>query len=116
MKGIWFWPSDVKEQVKVLRKILASESILAALTALSKSKEGLSNAQLDSAMGSFSQWNTRWIIDQLLSLGFIEYKVEWFGDAGKYVLTELGKDILRRLTGQPPQQAVAPVPIPKPAA
>src|SRR2546422_7656618 len=116
MQGIWFWPSDAKGQLKVLRKIMASEPILAALTALSKSKEGLSNAQLDSAMGSFSQWNTRWIIDQLLSLGFIEYRVEWFGDAGKYVLTELGKDILRRLIGQPPQQAVAPAPIPKPAA
>ena len=75
MKGIWFWPSDAKGQLKVLRKIMASEPILAALTALSKSKEGLSNAQLDSAMGSFSQWSTRWIIDQLLSLGFIEYRV-----------------------------------------
>ena len=115
MKGVWFWPSDAKEQEKILRKIMASEPILAALTALSKSKEGQSNAQLDSALASFSQWNTRSIIDQLLSLGFVEYKIEWFGDAGKYVLTELGKDVLRRLTGQPQQQMVAPLPIPKPA-
>ncbi len=117
MKGLWFWPpNDSKKQEKVLRDIRASESILAALTALSKNKDGLSNAQLDAAMASFSQWNTRWTIEQLLSLGFIEYKIEWFGDAGKYVLTELGKEILGRLTGKPQQQVVAQVPVPKPPA
>jgi hypothetical protein len=116
MKGIWFWPSDPKEQEKVLKDIRASEPILAALTALSKSKDGLSNAQLDIAIGSFSQWYTRWMIERLLSLGFVEYKVEWFGDPGKYVLTDLGREVLRRLTGQPPQPVVAaPVPVPKPA-
>ena len=115
-KGIWVWPSDPKEQEKVLAEIRASEWSLAALTALSKSKDGLSNAQLDIAMASFSQWNTRWYIEQLLSLGFIEYKIEWIGDAGKYMLTDLGKEILRRLTGQPLPPVAAPVPVAKPAA
>ncbi len=116
MKGIWFWPNEPKQQEKVLRDIQTSEPILAALTALTKSKDGLSNAQFDVAMATFSQWNARWTIEQLLSLGFIEYKVELFGDAGKYVLTELGKNVLGRLTGKPQQQVVAQAPAPKPPA
>ncbi len=112
MKGIWFWPPDAREQAKILKKVAASESMLTILTALSKSKDGLSNAQIDSVTSSYSQWNSLWAIRPLLSLGFVEYKTEWFGDAGKYVLTELGKDVLVRLTGKP-RQVVAQVPAPK---
>src|SRR5438309_11334045 len=96
-KGIWVWPSDPKEQEKVLAEIRASVWSLAALTALSESKDGLSNAQLDIAMAGFSQWNTRWYIEQLLSLRFIASSIEWFGDAGNYMLTGIVEEYPRRL-------------------
>ena len=115
MKGVWLWPADAKGQAKVLKNVFASEPILATLTALSKNKEGLSNAQLDVAVNSFSQWNARSIIEQLLSLGFTQYRIEWFGDAGKYVLTDLGTEVLRRLSGQPQQSPAPQAPMPKPA-
>ena len=115
MKGVWFWPADAKGQARVLRNVLASEPMLAVLSALSKRKEGLSNAQIDVAMNSFSQWNARSIIDELLSLGFMQYRIEWFGDAGKYMLTDLGTEVLGRLSGQPQQPPAPHAPASKPA-
>ncbi len=101
MKGIWSWPTEEKRQDKIIRNITASSSMLAVLIALSKNKNGLSNAQIDIAVANFSQWNTLWTLRQLLALGFVECKMELFGNSGKYVLTELGMRIAQKLTEQP---------------
>jgi hypothetical protein len=97
MKGIWSWPTEEKQQNRVIRNIAASSPMLTILTALSKNKDGLSNAQIDIAMNNFSQWNTLWALRQLLALGFIEYKIELFGNSSRYVLTELGTTIVQNL-------------------
>lgn len=104
-KGLWVWPADQREQAKTLRRVAASRHIMAALGALSKSKGGLSNAQLDDAISDNSNWMTRWVIDQLVSLGFAEYHVDFFGGPGKYMLTELGTRAYGFITGKPVQQA-----------
>lgn len=80
--------------------------MLAVLTTLSKNKNGLSNAQIDIAVTNFSQWNTLWTLRQLLALGFVECKMEFFGNSGNYVLTELGMKITQKLTIQPSQSQV----------
>jgi hypothetical protein len=97
MKGIWFWPTEVKEQDKILRRILREDELIAILVALAKSPEGLSNAQLDRLLGNNSQWRTLLHTKELMALGFIEYYVQFFGDAGKYQLTELGRTIVSRI-------------------
>ncbi len=73
------------------------------MQAIAKSKDGLSNAQIDDALSEYSHWQTRWVVDQLISLGFADYKVDLFGGPGKYVLTELGKNALSVITGKPVQ-------------
>jgi hypothetical protein len=116
-KGLWVWPSDPKAQRKVLRRVAASPHLMAALTALVKSKEGLSNAELDMAIDDNSEWMTLWMIRQLTSLGFIDYDVHFFGEPGKYQLTDLGRAALSMMTGQPlPQKPHAPVTPPAQAA
>ena len=89
---------------------------MAALKAISKSKEGLSNAELDDALSDNSNWMTAWATRQLTSLSFIEYKVDFFGNPGRYTLTDLGKDVFQRLTGQPVavKPAVQAAPPPRP--
>ena len=34
---------------------------------------------------------------ELMALGFVQYDVQFFGDPGKYQLTDLGKTIVSRL-------------------
>jgi len=121
--GLWVWPSDPKGQRKVLRQVAASPHLVAALTALAKSKGGLSNAELDDAISDNSEWMTLWVIRQLTSLGFIEFKIDLFGDPAKYRLTELGRQALSIITGQPLRKPPAPAPtrapvppVPQPAA
>ena len=70
------------------------------LAALAKSKDGLSNAQIDNMLANNSQWITARHLGKLMALGFVEYEVEIFGDAGMYTLTELGKTVLPTITGQ----------------
>jgi hypothetical protein len=108
--GLWIWPSDVKAQQEVLRKVAASPHLLQALTYLMSSKEGLSNSELDDLTADNSNWMTLWTVKQLTSLGFIEYKVDFFGGPAWYQLTELGRNALGMITGQlvqqkPPAQA-----------
>ena len=110
--GLWVWPTDAKAQRRALRKVSGSEHLVAAMQAIMKSKDGLSNAQIDDAMSDFSHWQTRWVVDQLISLGFADYKVDFFGGPGKYVLTELGRNALSVITGKPVQ---APPPAPNPS-
>ncbi len=108
MKGIWVWPESESGQKKTVDKIRNSERLLGILSAIAKNKDGLSNAQIDLAVKNNSQWNTRWPVSELLGLGLMEYKVNLFGDAGKYTITELGKNVLQSVSSQlqsnPPAQ------------
>jgi len=127
-KGLWIWPSDSKAQRRVLRKMMASPHLMAALTAIGKSKDGMSNAELDDAINDSSEWTTLWIVRQLMALGFLEFKVDFFGNPAKYQLTETGRVALATIIGQsippkppsaaPPQsQPATPAPsAPRPAA
>lgn len=117
-KGVWVWPSDPKQQRKVLRKVAGSEHLMAAMTALAKSKEGMSDSELADVVTDGSEWPTLWVVRQLTSVGFIEYKVDFFGNAAKYQLAEPGRVALSMITGQPlPQKTPLPTPqVPQPAA
>jgi len=111
--GLWVWPADAKAQRRMLRKVSQSEHLMTAMQSLVKSSDGLSNARIDDALSEYSHWQTRWVVDQLISLGFADYKVDFFGGPGKYVLTELGRNALSAITGKPVQaQPQAPVPPP----
>jgi len=114
--GLWVWPTDSKAQRRILRKVARSEHLVVALQAMSKSSAGLSNAQVDDALSEYSHWQTRWVVEQLISLGFSDYKVDFFGGPGKYVLTELGKNALSAITGKPVQVPTAPPQPSKPPA
>jgi len=97
MKGIWTWPSEPKAQDKILRKIAQEAELTAILLLLAKNPEGLSNAQIDKLLSNNSQWRTLSHLKELLALGFIEYRVQFFGDPGKYTLTELGKTVVPKI-------------------
>jgi len=101
--GLWIWPVDTKSRGKVLREVGASPQLLNAMTLLMKSKEGLSNSELDDMTADNSNCFTLWILRQLTSLGFIEFRVDLFGGPAKYRLTDLGKTSLGTITGQPAQ-------------
>jgi hypothetical protein len=111
-KGLWIWPSDFKAQRIALRKVAASPHLMAALTAIGKSRDGMSDAELDDAISDNSEWTTLWVIRQLTALGFVEFKVDLFGNPAKYQLTDAGRNALATITGQPPSPkppAVAPL-------
>lgn len=103
--GLWIWPSDTKSQQKVLQMVAASPQLLNVMTFLMKNKEGLSNSELDDLTADNSNWLTLWTLRQLTSLGFVEYKVDFFGGPARYSLTELGKNTLGIVTGKPVQQS-----------
>ncbi|MDG6982993.1 MAG: hypothetical protein JRN28_00320 [Nitrososphaerota archaeon] len=118
-KGLWVWPVDSRGQRSVLRQVAASPHLMAALTALVKSKEGgMSNAELHDAISDSAEWTTLWVVRQLTSLGFIVYKVDFFGNPARYQLTDQGRVAFSTITGQPlPKPAApAPNPVPQPAA
>jgi hypothetical protein len=97
MREIWVWPSEPREQSKTLRKIMEEDEFVTILAALANNQGGLSNAQLDKLLGNNSQWRTLPHLKELIALGFIQYAVEFFGDPGKYQLTELGVAIVSRI-------------------
>ena len=97
MKGIWTWPSQPEEQAKVLRRVMQEDELVTILFALTKSPNGLSNAQLDRLLMNNSQWRTLSHMKELMALGFVEYNVHFFGEAGKYELTDLGKTATSRI-------------------
>jgi len=97
MKGIWVWPSDPNDQEKTLRRIMEEDELVTILAALAKSPEGLSNAQLDRLLSNNSQWRTLSHMKELMALGFAQYNVQFFGDAGMYQLTDLGKTITSKI-------------------
>jgi|ERR1700730_3571118 hypothetical protein len=100
MNGIWFWPSEAKEQTKVLQRIRREDELTTIVAALAKGQEGLSNAQVDNLLRNNSQWRTLIHMEELTALGFVEYKVQIFGDPGKYHLTDLGRSLLAQITGK----------------
>ena len=97
MKGIWTWPADLKDQDKALRKIMEEDELVTILVALAKNPEGLSNAQLDRLLSNNSQWRTLSHLKELMALGFIQYRVQFFGEAGRYELTDLGRTVVPRM-------------------
>jgi DNA-binding HxlR family transcriptional regulator len=97
MKGIWMWPSEPKEQDKVLRRITQEDELVIILVALTKNPNGLSNAQLDKLLTNNSQWRTLSHMKELMALGFVQYNVQFFGEAGKYELTNLGRTMMSRI-------------------
>ena len=97
MKGIWAWPSEPGDQEKILRKIVEEDELVTILAALAKSPEGLSNAQLDRLLSNNSQWRTLPHMKELIALGFVQYHVQFFGEAGKYELTDLGKTVVSKI-------------------
>jgi hypothetical protein len=118
-KGLWVWPEDQKGQRRTLRKVSDSPHLMTALTALAKSKDGLSNSELGEAVEGGSEWPTLWVIRQLTSLGFVDFKVDFFGNPARYQLTEQGRAALAAITGQPlakpPAVPAAQASAPKPA-
>lgn len=102
--GLWVWPSDARAQRRTLRRVSKSQRLMAAMQAITKSKGGLSNAEIDDALSEYSNWQTLWVVNQLISLGFAEYKVDFFGEPGKYMLTELGRNVFSAITGKPGQK------------
>ena len=117
-KGLWIWPSDPRAQRRVLRNVAGSPHLMAALAAIGKSKEGMSDSELTDAINNTSEWTTLWVVRQLTSLSFIEYKVDYFGNPATYQLTEAGRAALAIITGQPlPQKPPQPPPpAPQPVA
>ena len=116
-EGIWIWPSDPKGQRKVLKRVAESPHLVASLAAIAKSSEGMSNAEVAEVFSDGSEWPTLWVIRQLTSLGFIEFKVEFFGNPARYQVTPQGRIALSMLTGQPLPKPPAPAsPAPQPAA
>jgi len=116
-KGLWVWPSEPKSQRRVLRKVADSPHLMAGMAAIAKSKEGTSNAEFDDATNGSSEWTTLWVVRQLTSLGFIELKVDFFGNPARYQMTELGRASLSMITGQPlPKPPTPTPPVAQPAA
>jgi len=115
-KGLWVWPSDPKAQRRVLRKVAADSHLMAALAAIGKSKEGLSNSELADAINDTSEWTTLWVVRQLTALGFIEFKVDFFGNPARYQVTEAGRTALSTITGQPPPPKPQAPAVPAPPA
>lgn len=97
MKGIWTWPSEPKEHEKILRQIEQEDELVEILSALQKNPHGLSNAQLDRLLTNNSQWRTLPHMNELIALKLVQYHVQFFGEAGLYELTDLGKTIISAL-------------------
>ena len=117
-QGLWVWPSDPKAQARVLAKVAESDHLKKALAGLAKSKDGMSNSELDDMLADNSNWMTLWVVRQLTSLGFVEYNVDLFGEPAKYRLSELGRSAFSYVTGQPVQAKApaSPAPVQPPAA
>ena len=116
--GLWLWPADEKAQRTMLGKVADAKHLVPAMVAIAKSKEGLSNAEVDDVLGDNSEWMTLWVVRQLTSLGFIEFKVDLFGGPARYQLTDRGRNVLSVITGKPVQQRppTPPSVAPQPAA
>jgi len=97
MRGLWTWPSEPSQQDDALRKVAREDELGAILKTLAANPEGLSNAQLDRHLNNNSQWRTLPHVEELIALGFVRYKIQFFGEAGKYELTDLGSSALSKI-------------------
>jgi len=93
-----------------------SPHLMAALGGIAKSKEGMSNSELDELLADNSNWMTLWPVRQLPALGFVEYKVDFFGGPAKYTATDLGNNALAAMTGKPAPQVQPAAPATQPQA
>jgi len=99
--GIWVWPTDPKTQRRTLRKVSRSPQLSTLLKAIAGSSEGLSNPEVSEVLRNDSGWLAIWAVRQLLSLGFVTYKTDLFGEPSRYVITDLGKRAAAIISGQP---------------
>ena len=99
--GIWVWPTDPKMQRRTLRKVSRSPQLSTLLKAIAESSEGLSNPEVSEVLRNDSGWLAIWAVRQLLSLGFVTYKTDLFGEPSRYVITDLGKRAAAIISGQP---------------
>ena len=99
--GIWVWPTDQKTQRRTLRKVSRSPQLSTLLKAIAGSSEGLSNPEVSEVLGNDSGWLAIWAVRQLLSLGFVTYKTDLFGEPSRYLITDLGKRAAAIISGQP---------------
>jgi len=99
-KGPWVMASDERTQRRITKEVSQSKRLLTALMAIMKRTEGLSNAELDDLTSDNSSWMTITVMRELLSLGLVEYRVDLFGNPGRYTLTDLGRTIIQNITGQ----------------
>jgi hypothetical protein len=103
-KGLWIWPADPRGQKRILHKIVGSRHVIMALQGIARSKNGMTNSEIDELLGDNSEWITLWAVRQLTALGFIEYNVDLFGGPAKYMITDLGRNSLATISGQQPLQ------------
>jgi hypothetical protein len=68
---------------------------------IANSRVGLSNAAVDSALGTSSQWVIRDKLMKLLEFGLIEYDVDFFGEPGIYSITPFGIEVYKVIQGVP---------------
>ncbi|MDG6977491.1 MAG: hypothetical protein JRN58_00225 [Nitrososphaerota archaeon] len=97
MRGLWRWPSEQSDQERTLRQIAEEDELGTIMLALSTDSSGLSNAQIDRLLKNNSQWRTLRHMKELIALGFVNYKVQYFGEAGRYELTDLGRSALSNI-------------------
>lgn len=98
----WPWTKSYSNKQNQLYNLLDRDSHLRnILVLLSRSESGLSNAEIDTALSNHSQWTTIQHLRELMVVGLIEYRLELFGNPGKYLITALGLSMLERTGTQP---------------
>ena len=95
MKGDWSWSEQ--DRSSILQKLRTSSRITILRALKAKDDVGLSNAEIDSLLETSSQWLVFWELRELMALGVAKYEVQFFGEPGKYKLTESGLSILKEL-------------------
>jgi hypothetical protein len=95
MRGVWLWPE--KDRQKILDRLNVPYIITILGMLKERSETGLSNAEIDSLLGTASQWLIFWNLRELISLGIVQYIPELFGEPGKYRLTEFGRAVLEEI-------------------
>jgi hypothetical protein len=95
MKGVWLPPEAGKG--REIAKLLTPQMVQILKALKDESHVGLSNAEIDSLLGTASQWVVFWGLRELLALNLIEFQVQLFGEPGKYRLTQTGVSVTQTL-------------------
>jgi hypothetical protein len=93
----WTRPGYSNSEDQLYNALRRDEHLRTMLAMLEKREDGLSNAEIDTALSNYSQWTTIRHLRELMAMGLIEYKPELFGNPGKYLITDLGVSTLRKL-------------------